>query len=257
MTVLLQAKRFCILATATFILLISSNYSSASANTHTPSTRPIVLELFTSQGCSSCPAADKLLKEIDDREDNVLALSYHVAYWDHLGWKDLYAKPKFANRQRAYAKILHDHIYTPQMIIDGVSSVIGSNDHDIARAMRFARTSKPEIPISIEKKGDELHVHVAGANADAGVSVPIVGTIQLVLYRDIDVDNVKAGENAGHTLKSYHNVTLMKMLGIWKREEARFTIPTKLLEGQNVAILLQSEAHGRIVGAATYTPDNQ
>lgn len=252
MTVLLQIKKL-VLQPLSLILFLSYIQNPAHADAKAPAKRPIILELFTSQGCSSCPAADRLLEQIDEHADDILALSYHVTYWDYLGWKDPYAKPAFTERQRAYAKTLHDSIYTPQIIIDGVSSTTGSDRSNIMRALTFARTSKPVIPVTISKKNNRLEIEVSGVDENAGVTVPMVGTIMAIQYRNIDEDDIASGENKGRKLRTYHNVTEIQNLGIWKREKQNFSIPIKELGGNNFAVLLQSESFGRIVGAATYT----
>src|SRR5712671_4480747 len=111
--------------------------------------RPIVVELFTSQGCSSCPPADALLAELAKRPD-VLALSFHVDYWDRLGWKDPYSSRAATDRQNRYAKLLALHtVYTPQIVVDGKWEAVGSDRADVERALDLARRDRPEVPVTL------------------------------------------------------------------------------------------------------------
>ena len=105
-----------------------------------PATRPIVVELFTSQGCSSCPPADALLRDLSRQRTDVLALAFHVTYWDRLGWPDPFALPAATERQRGYAGISHaGTIYTPQMVVDGTRDVVGSDQRGVQAALAAAR----------------------------------------------------------------------------------------------------------------------
>src|SRR3954471_14057381 len=124
-----------------------------------------VIELFTSQGCSSCPAADKLIAEYS-RDPSVIALSLAVDYWDYLGWKDTLALSGHSNRQRAYAKVRGDRqVYTPQVVIDGAVHALGSDKAAIERAiLQIREQSSPlSLPIKVEQVGDKLTVSVAAS----------------------------------------------------------------------------------------------
>src|SRR5208282_5788557 len=111
--------------------------------------RPIVVELFTSEGCSSCPPADALLAELAGRSD-VLALSFHVDYWDRLGWKDPFSSPDATRRQHGYADLLGlATVYTPQMIVDGRWQAVGSDRSEVERALGSARRSRDEVPVTL------------------------------------------------------------------------------------------------------------
>src|SRR5258706_463821 len=115
--------------------------------------RPVVVELFTSQGCSSCPPADALLKQLAD-DPSILALSFHVHYWDYLGWQDPFASQENTGRQRAYAA-LHQHhsIFTPEMVIDGSLSVVGSNRRQVEQALAEMRKDMQTVPVSVAPQG--------------------------------------------------------------------------------------------------------
>lgn len=209
-----------------------------------------VMELFTSQGCSSCPSADKLLESYTKAPD-VLALSFAVDIWDNLGWKDTLANPKFTERQRAYAKMRHDgKIYTPQMVINGGSHAVGSQKTAIDSELARALTQKAQwVDISVRREGD--HVIVA-APERAGQVVP-EATLWLVTYhRQVDVP-VTRGENSGQTLHYYNAVREMSPIGMWSGSAMTVKLPRSALDNGKTdaaAILLQQGKTGRIVGAA-------
>src|SRR5690242_11607771 len=156
-----------------------------------------VIELFTSQGCSSCPPADKLIAEYS-RDPSIIALSLAVDYWDYLGWKDTLALHGHSNRQRAYAKARGDReVYTPQVVVDGAVHALGSDKAAIEKAMRQIReqSSPLLLPVTIERAGDKLTVHVAASKDEKGQAevwlCPITKSIPVAIGR---------GENSGQTL---------------------------------------------------------
>lgn len=215
---------------------------------------PIVLELFTSQGCSSCPAADALLKSFTERP-GVIALSLSVDYWDHLGWKDTLASPKYALRQRAYAKSLGTgNVYTPQIVVDGTAETIGSNKSHIEKAI--ARTSAArKQSVMVRAKSDDTRVTIDIAGAAVGQDAGS-GTIWLaVVSPKVDV-KIKHGENRGRMLSYYNVVRELTAVGMWAGKPMTIELPAGavLQAGNRCAVLLQSEVGGRIVGAAWIAP---
>ncbi len=226
---------------ACFLLISQNAYAE---------TRPVVLELFTSQGCSSCPAAEALLKTLN--QPGVLALSLHVKYWDYLGWKDPYATDENSARQRAYGQVLKDELYTPQMVIDGASVTVGSDSDGIHSAMQFAHTSMASIPITLKPNGTNLRITLPTAPTNAGPTIPIVATLWAMQYKKNETTDILAGENKGRRLEGLHNVIKITQLGTWSREAATYELPIKDLGNDGIAILLQGESYGRLVGAATY-----
>jgi hypothetical protein len=204
-----------------------------------------VLELFTSQGCSSCPAADLLFKSYVDRAD-LLALSYSVDYWDYLGWKDTLASPKFTARQRAYGKTLgNGQVYTPQMVINGVRHAVGSSRADIDRMVAAARNAAvPQASLLVASRvGDAITI--AGI-ADAAIT-QVDGAIWLVTVRSQDTIIVKRGENGGRTL-TYHNVVRdIVQVGRWSGAATSFRVPTGgvvLGPSDRFALLIQPAGSG-------------
>jgi hypothetical protein len=155
--------------------------------------RPIVVELFTSEGCSSCPPADNLLAELASRPD-VLTLSFHVDYWDRLGWKDPYSSHEATERQNRYATLLHlTSVYTPQIIVDGKWQAVGSDRADVEHALDLARRSHKEIPVTLALDHGRAHVNMGAVDVSAG-SVLLIG------FDRRHVTAVKRGENGGRTL---------------------------------------------------------
>lgn len=201
---------------------------------------PVVIELFTSQGCSSCPPADALLHKLATRDD-VIALSLHVDYWDYIGWKDPFASPEHSERQRAYARnASRRSIYTPQMIIGGVDSVVGSRPMDVADLVSAHRSKRDQVTVGLERKSGRLTV-------SAETQVPAAYDIILVSFVPERTTKIKRGENAGRTLKYANVVTGMRVLGQWDGR-APLSISTRS-EGA-VAVLVQHSGVGPVAGAA-------
>jgi len=162
---------------------------------------PIVVELFTSQGCSSCPPADRLLAELAERDD-VLALSFHVDYWDYLGWPDPYADAAFTQRQRSYDRALGSRTYTPQMIVDGEAEFVGSDRAKAQRAIRSASEKETRTRLTVDIpdwKPDR--VRIAYALEDP----PDKAIVNLAVVQQSTDNQVNAGENRGRRL-THRNV---------------------------------------------------
>lgn len=196
-----------------------------------------MVELFTSQGCSSCPPSNALVNDWAGRED-ILALTYSVEYWDYLGWKDTFADPKFSGRQRAYAKAIgHGRVYTPQMVING----------EIDK-FRFSRAEIEDVtltPAVLPITFDDDDVIVA-ANEDIKTNC----IVRLVTYiPGAQTVKVKAGENGGRALTMTNVVTDVADLGVWPRKESRFALPSAI-PGKAYAVLVQAGENGAIISAA-------
>ncbi len=201
---------------------------------------PVVLELFTSQGCSSCPPADRLVSKYADYA-GVLVLSYHVDYWDYIGWKDPYSSAKNTNRQREYASYLRSrNVYTPQAIIQGKSDVVGSNESGLANALSIAAKNGSWIAAKLEKSAEKVAISLP-ATENINAKILLVG------YQKQSSNAVPRGENAGEQLAHRNSVTDIIPLGEWKG--AAFNITKPLPTGDGVAVLIQSAATGEIIGA--------
>jgi hypothetical protein len=227
---------------------------SAVAQQPPPGTPPTVLELFTSQGCSSCPPADKLLRGFAERAD-LIALSFSVDYWDHLGWKDTLALPKNTARQKAYAKALGTgNIYTPQLVIHGAAQAIGSHKTDIDKAIADVRRDKSQrrVELAATRDGKRLTIEVAAAPAGAPA---INATVWLAVVAPLVEVDVKRGENRGRKLL-YHNVVRdITPVGMWSGQMLRIDLPASVSSepGARCAVIVQGEDGGRILAATWLT----
>jgi len=209
-----------------------------------------VIELFTSQGCSSCPPADKLAGELA-RDPSLIVLSLPVDYWDYLGWKDTLALPGHTNRQRAYSKARGDReVYTPQMVVNGVKHVLGSDRNAIENAVAQTRNEPGtlSLPVSLSIAGEQISVSMPAAKNGAAKGevwlCPITRNAEVAIGR---------GENSGHTI-TYHNVVRRWVkLGDWTGAARSYTLPKQDVAGADaVAVLVQSgtkEAPGNMLGA--------
>ena len=215
------------------------------------SNAPVVVELFTSEGCSSCPPADALLFDLRARK-NVIALAFHVDYWDYLGWKDRFARHDFTTRQRAYARALGSPmVYTPQLVVDGEMHVVGSNRGAVDAAIAQARaTNAHMVDVGLDWT----------ANHSLVISIPAAdrpvndATIWFVRYERGAETQVTAGENAGRLLKHANIVDELAAIGMWDGQPLSITLPWEAIaEGSDqqfgCAILIQPEGLGPILGA--------
>ena len=207
--------------------------------------RPVVLELFTSQGCSSCPPAEALLGEYAGRTD-LLPLGFHVTYWDDLDWKDTFSFEGATERQAVYAKRLGDGNFTPQVVVDGRRSVVGSRRSEVAAAISQAREqarSAPETDVALTRQGGQVSVRVGAGQGSARVL--------LVGFDPAHRTAVARGENGGRTIAQANVVRSLRDLGTWAGQPLQLSVapPT----GESLAVILQA-SDGRILGAARSTP---
>ena len=208
---------------------------------------PVVVELYTSQGCSSCPPSDAFLGELAQRKD-IIALAFHVDYWDYIGWVDPFAKPAFTERQRSYARSLRQrYVYTPEMVVDGIAHDSGIDRSTVNGFVGKARTQNaPRLPITIADSGP----------AGLTVSVPAYATDQkldiwLVAFDPQHRTQVARGENRGRELIDYNVVRNLVLLAKWDGKPATWTVSSdKLGDCDGVAILVQRADLGAMVGAA-------
>lgn len=211
-----------------------------------------VVELFTSQGCASCPPADAALKHLID-DGSIVALSYHVDYWNYLGWADTLASKENTARQYAYAKMFgRNGVYTPQAVLNGRDQVNGANLSGIrGRLGALSGTDKGmKVPISAERKDDEIDITIGEGDGKANVVI--------VYFNRQKVVDVEKGENSGKKMSYWHAVRDIQTIGMWDGKSARFVLPASVLDQEKdsgCAILLQqmkdAETPGAIVGAAT------
>jgi hypothetical protein len=199
---------------------------------------PIVVELFTSQGCSSCPPADAFLTELARQRRDILPLAFHVTYWDYLGWKDPFSLDVATARQRDYARHLgEDGVYTPQMVVDGVKEFVGSSRAEALSAI--AGAAHKAVPVSVARDAGTLLV-IVGAG---------VGKAQILLvgFDSTHETPVGRGENGGRKLLESNVVRSLTPIGAWSGSAVTLRQTPAL--GEAFAVLLQAE-DGRIIGAA-------
>ena len=202
---------------------------------------PLVIELFQSQGCSSCPPANANLIRFAERKD-VLALTFAVTYWDYLGWKDTFATPEFTARQWAYAKAMgQSEVYTPQIVVNGRTAGVGVEDGEMADlARRFDRGAG----------GPALALEAGAATIGAGAAPPQGADVWLVDYQPgVAEVAVRRGENAGRTLAHENVVRRLVLIGHWSGQAERLPVPPAQA-GLAQAVLVQAPDVGPILAAA-------
>ncbi|MGR3504219.1 DUF1223 domain-containing protein [Pseudaestuariivita sp.] len=225
---------------ATAAALLTALTASVSAQSEG---RVVLVELYTSQGCYSCPPADKLLGELAERDD-VIPLALHVDYWDYIGWKDIFAKPAHTQRQRAYAKTWNERmIYTPQMVVGGLHPVVGSRPMDVAELIQKHAMAEPVVALELTRSGDSVAI-VATALSD----VP-AAEVHLVRYTPEQTVDIKRGENRGKRL-TYHNiVTSWQTLATWDAA-APLELTAEAAGDAPVVVIVQAEGYGMVLSAA-------
>lgn len=202
---------------------------------------PVVLELFTSQGCAFCPPADALLAELAQRDD-VVALGLHVDYWNHLGWSDTYATAANSRRQRDYSILLGERmVYTPQIVIDGVVAVVGSRRASVLAAIDAALAVPHPVEVLLRREDDMLHI-AATAPHEAADMVYFI-------YEPPSIVAVRHGENAGRALTYANAVRAWMPLERWSEGARSWSVPVPN-GAQGVAAVVQAAADGRVMGAA-------
>jgi hypothetical protein len=203
----------------------------------------VVIELYTSQGCSSCPPADEFVAMLA-ANPRVLPLALHVDYWDYIGWADKFAQPKFTDRQRAYARAIGSRtIYTPQLIIGGRDRIEGFAPEETAERLHRHLAVASDVRLSVTREGDNL---VIRAEANPPLDEP--ARMQLVRYTPKETVTIERGENAGKTI-TYHNiVTSWESLGDWSGQEPmEITVP--FAGNQPGAVIVQSAGPSAILAA--------
>ncbi len=217
------------------------------------SARPVVVELFTSQSCYSCPPAERFLGELSRRAD-VIALEFHVDYWNDLNygsagkWKDVHSRPEYTRRQRDYNQRIRRRagVYTPQMVIDGRFEKAGTRESEVLATIRRARGhDAPGVTVDVRHGAAKgLSIAVDGATDDAAA-------IWLVRFKQSETTRVLRGENHGKSLVNHNIVTGMSRIGDWRGEAVRLDLPdTRLASGEGCAVLIQGGGPGAILGAA-------
>ncbi|PIW25813.1 MAG: DUF1223 domain-containing protein [Rhodospirillales bacterium CG15_BIG_FIL_POST_REV_8_21_14_020_66_15] len=213
---------------------------------------PVVVELFTSQGCYSCPPAEAFLGELAERPD-VVALEFHVDYWDTLNymwhgqWKDPFSSPDHTRRQRLYNVAIRGQsgVYTPQMVIDGRLEAVGSHRDRVTDILRRAAATKGKLTVAVAAADGRLKASVSGGAAGSA-------EIHLVRFLNRVTTEVKKGENHGKVLESRHIVREIRRIGAWHGDATAVDLPKDARKGAGMgcAVLVQAPDHGPVLGAA-------
>jgi len=202
--------------------------------------RPVVVELFTSQGCSSCPPANAFLNELSKRPSDVLALAFHVTYWDYLGWKDPFSLKVATDRQERYGRRFGDGSYTPEIVVDGSTGVVGSYRDDVDRAIAKARANSATVAdVRVMTKNGKASIDVGAGQGAARVL--------LVGFDREHVTPIGRGENRGRTMAEANIVRSFRSVAEWNGMPIH--LDEQLPEGEQVAVILEAP-DGRIVGAS-------
>jgi hypothetical protein len=227
---------------------------------------PVVLELFTSEGCSSCPPADALLSEIGSSTKGVIPLAYHVDYWNHLGWSDPFSSREFSARQEAYSRAMNlGGEYTPQVVIEGQSQYVGSDRRGIASAVAAASEGSAEGRVTLNSTVDGEQPRAIHIKVSAELPAPGAGgshELVLAIFENGLVSDIGAGENSGR--KITYDYTVRKLLPVLDLEalhnspiEKEFTVdldPSWSVDHLGVAAFIQNSESLRIVAAASQYP---
>lgn len=212
------------------------------------SKRAVVLELFTSQGCSSCPPADRLMGSFAMRK-NVIPLSFHVDYWNHLGWKDPFCSKEYTRRQYNYASVLNASVYTPQLIINGQKEVIGSDSEKISTEINNLLESQQDASLTIsqaEPINGKIHIRFSVSGKTDNT------LLQIALIEKEVTTKITAGENGGVTLTNFNVVENFKTINAVKNgeNEASIDFPNAVnLKNMGIVIFIQQKKNNRITAA--------
>ena len=217
------------------------------AETAETTKQPVVVELFTSEGCSSCPPADAFLTDLA-KEPGVIALSLHVDYWNYIGWADPFSSPVMTARQQDYAHRLSGrYVYTPQMVIDGQYDVVGSRRNEVRSLIAAAAAQPKPLTLSYrdDASGDAVVIPAGDAPAEAAL-------IWLAIYDAAHETEVLRGENKGKSLRHSNVVRELEQIGSWDGRETVIPIDTQALSARGrdgCAVIVQAGKGGPILGA--------
>lgn len=215
---------------------------------------PIIVELYTSQGCSSCPPADAIISKLAEKyKGKILPLSFHVDYWNYIGWEDPFSSQQATYRQKLYsaATFNNGRIYTPQAIINGADEVVGSNYSRLLSSIVNQLKNRPKsAKIDVVQQQENLVIKIDEYQEIADINA----SITLIEYTPKQTTKVNAGENRGATITNHNVVKSISKLGDWRGEAKEFTIQKP--KSANFVIILQQKPMGGILGAKTFSWQN-
>jgi hypothetical protein len=224
-----------------FLSVLATTLTFATAAT---ADGPVVVELYTSQGCSSCPPADEMMHDLAKRSD-VIPLALHVNYWDYIGWADSFARPEHTTRQESYARIAGARsIYTPQMIIAGEDHAIGIKPMDVADAVQIHRNTPTGVSIDLDRSGNRLVI-----TGETLRPLPNGTIVQLVRYTPLETVDIRRGENAGRQLSYANIVTDWRTVGEWRgRDDLDMTV--NVSDSAPLVVIVQEPGPGSVMATA-------
>lgn len=228
---------------AVFFALVSG-FAALAAQAETA--KPVVLvELYTSQGCSSCPPADAMIAELAQRDD-VLPLALHVDYWDYIGWADGFARAQHTKRQKAYARMANStSIYTPQIVVEGIDHVIGVKPMKLADLIAAHRGELTPLAIEVETEGDTIRIRCA---PQAEMKLPAEINVDLVHFTETETVEILHGENAGKTISYANIVTGWDRVGSWDGA-GEYSFSADLPQDGPLALVIQAAGPGKVLAA--------
>ncbi len=206
----------------------------------------VLIELFTSQGCSSCPPADEVLQSLSDSGNGVIALSYHVDYWNRLGWKDPYSKEEFSQRQRWYAGKLDGKIYTPELVINGRQGIVGSRAADAKALVQDALSLAPQLRLTAGYQLAEASTTLAYSLEGELKNLMVAG----IIMQKNAVNEIPRGENSGKKLNHVNVVRTFAEATALSSGELTLEIPEDLMDDNfGIVLFVQDRATGEILAA--------
>ncbi|MFZ1727313.1 MAG: DUF1223 domain-containing protein [Albidovulum sp.] len=229
-----------------FIVCVLAGWLVMSGMSQAQSTmeNPVVVELYTSQGCSSCPPADAVLAELAKRSD-VIPLALHIDYWDYIGWKDTFADPAFTQRQRDYARVAGVRtIYTPQMIIGGMDHLVGVHVSELEKLFKRHASKAPQVRLVLTRKGSVVQIR-----AKALKPLERGAIVQIVRYSPSETVAIGRGENSGRTIDYVNTVLDLTKLANWDGS-AEFAQDVKAESKGSYAVIIQEPGPGPVLVAA-------
>jgi len=232
-----RAGRRCPALALALVLVLVLPFSGAAL------ARPAIVELYTSEGCSSCPPAEQLIEKLSTRAD-VLPLAFHVDYWDGLGWRDRFSMQEATQRQQQFAHHLQlSTVGTPQFIVEGRAAVWGANPRELAKALEKPRS---DVPVLVERQRSFIVVHSPAQAITAPYEVYVIG------YLPKAVTAIGRGENAGHTLTEVNVVRYAHRIGLSGGSSQSWSVPLNALprDATRLIVLLQAQSDGAILGAS-------
>lgn len=245
---MLKGVRFTALAVLIGAIAAATPAKTSAQTSAKAPAEPVVVELFTSQGCSSCPPADRYFNELAARA-NVIALAFHVDYWNYIGWRDPFSSRAWSQRQKAYGEALkRRYVYTPQMVIDGSTETVGSKRRKVEGLLKNARGREKLAVRLTHPKPAMVRIQVPGRPSYDGTPA----TIWVAFYDNEHVTRVRAGENRGMVLRDRNIVRMLTPVGTWQGEPVDVSLSLEALgaAGRDAcAVLVQAGGSGAILGA--------